>query len=356
MSAKKLYVITDLQYGSCGKGLFAGYMALCHSPDAVIAAWGPNAGHTFMWDSGEKMVNIALPNGIISRNLRRVFIGPGSVIDPDLLIAEMERYRKYLDGVDIVIHANAAVVQERHRQAEAEYGYRIGSTMKGVGEAVIEKIRRTGPADRVSIAREILPSYGLEGHVYEPADYQEELDKVDVAIVEGAQGFSLSINHGFYPYVTSRDCTTLQILSDCGIPMTWMSKSSVNVIGVCRTFPIRVANRFNNDGNQIGWSGPCYPDQEEISWEDIGVEPELTTVTRLPRRVFTFSLEQVRQAVRQNGVNAIFLNFMNYMRSDSDRRHLIEAIEDRTGADVRWIGHGPKVGQITDRWGSHEQG
>jgi adenylosuccinate synthase len=171
----------------------------------------------------------------------------------------------------------------------------------------------------------------LRNYVVDASDYNQAVDEAENAIIEGAQGFSLSINQGFYPYTTSRDCTTNQLLSDCGIPH---GKFGIHIIGVCRTLPIRVANRPG------GWSGPCYSDQREIQWSDIGIEPELTTVTKLPRRIFTFSETQIREAIRMNGVGSVFLNFCNYV-TVSETWELIEKIT-RSGAPVRWLGWGPK--------------
>jgi adenylosuccinate synthase len=127
---------------------------------------------------------------------------------------------------------------------------------------------------------------------------------------------------------------------------------------VARTYPIRVANRFDDKGKMIGWSGPHYPDQEEIRWEQIGVAPELTTVTKLPRRIFTFSEQQIREAVRANGNVQVFLNFCNYLqpapidflcRDDADHVWpIIQSINRIPGALVCWTGWGPKDSDIRE--------
>jgi adenylosuccinate synthase len=110
------------------------------------------------------------------------------------------------------------------------------------------------------------------------------------------------------------------------------------VYGVCRTFPIRVNNRG-------GYSGPCYVDQEEINWKDVGVEPELTTVTKLPRRIFTFSEMQIRDAVRMNGVDQVFLNFANYcFDAGYGLDDIIAKIEKY--APVSWLGYGPSITDV----------
>ena len=338
---EQLHVITDLQYGSTGKGLLAGWLAKAVAPDTLIIAWSPNAGHTFIDEDGTKFVNTALPNGIVADSVRQILIGPGSVIDPAAFLDEVERYCLYLDGVEILIHENAAVVTQKHRDQEARGMFKIGSTMKGVGAAVIDKIRRD-PTENV-IARDALVSTPMEGYVVSAQQYNDALDRAKITILEGAQGFSLSINQGFYPYTTSRDCTTHQLLSDCSIPNTPVRGATV--YGCARTYPIRVANRFDANGKMVGTSGPCYDDQKEIPWARLGMAPELTTVTKLPRRIFTFSEQQIREAIRMNGVDEVFLNFVNYIDRDTDdgkytlREYM--NIVSSAGARVTLLGTGP---------------
>jgi len=154
--------------------------------------------------------------------------------------------------------------------------------------------------------------------------------------------------HGQYPYTTSRDVTPWQIAADCGLPFKWAPY--IGVIGTLRTYPIRVNNR---DGS----SGPHYPDQKEIAWEDIGLKPELTTVTKLPRRIFTFSEQQLAEAVFHCGAYwtsaRLFLNFANYM-TDPALWALIEMIERPkelawNRPKIEWIGFGPEDKDVLTR-------
>lgn len=347
---RELHIITDLQYGSTGKGLLAGWLAEKHQPDTLVSAWSPNAGHTYIDADGRKFVNTALPNGIVSKNLKRILLGPGSVINAGALLMEMDQYADLLSGVDIMIHENAAVVTQEHRDEEARGMFKIGSTMKGVGAAVIDKIRRD-PTKNI-IARDALVSTPFEAFVVSAAIYDRAIDDSEVVILEGAQGFSLSINQGFYPFTTSRDCTTHQLLSDCAIPANSAVMDNMLVYGCARTYPIRVANRFDADGKQIGTSGPCYEDQKEIEWSRLGMEPELTTVTKLPRRIFTFSEQQIKDAVRMNGVDEVFLNFVNYIDYDQDPETMefedYERIISETGARFALVGVGPTYHDVME--------
>lgn len=336
----KAYMIIDLQYGSTGKGLLAGYMAERLKPDTVATAWGPNAGHTYISSTGRKFIHRMLANGIVSPNLKTVLIGPGSVIDVECLIQEVISCRDIMKGKNIVIHPQAAIVKQEHREAE-KFNVKIGSTMKGTGAAVIQRIMRD--PDDTNIAESSFPqyaktqlaSYGVDVQISSHL-YRFSMEKAKVLQIEGAQGFSLSIYHGFYPYCTSRDVTPAQVMADCAVP--WSIKPTI--MGTLRTFPIRVADRYDKDGNKIGTSGPCYPDQEEISWESIGLKPELTTVTQLPRRIFTFSMDQLRDAMHHCSPDVLFLNFCNYLSHDeiADLTHKIFLV---IGKRVDILGMGP---------------
>jgi adenylosuccinate synthase len=345
MHNRTIHVIVDLQFGSTGKGLLAGYIADREEPDTIVTAWGPNAGHTYISREGVKFVNIALPNGIVSPGLKRILLGPGSVINPEQLTEEIERYKILLQGVEIVIHPHAAVVMEVHRELERQKGFKIGSTMKGVGEALINKISRDPDADNT--AMNCLPDH-LARYLVKAGDYQKILDSGKNVLIEGSQGYSLGINSGFYPYTTSRECTVQQLMVDCGIPMGWFDDFIIN--GVCRTYPIRVANRFNKDGQQIGTSGPCYPDQREMKWQEIGREAELTTVTKLPRRIFSFSDQQIGEAIRMNDVHNVFVNFVNYYPGKMEApefRRICDTVR-KAGSLVRWVGLGPNHNDIVE--------
>lgn len=137
-------MIIDMQFGSTGKGLLAGYLAKRKNYDTVVCSFAPNAGHTYKdkFRSLEVMTQ-QLPTGITSPTVKNVLIGPGALIDIDTLFAELDRYQTWLKGKRVMIHPHAAIVTQRHRDLEANGAYsNIGSTTKGVGEAMIDRIRR----------------------------------------------------------------------------------------------------------------------------------------------------------------------------------------------------------------------
>lgn len=337
----RLDLILDLQYGSTGKGLIAGWLAKREKYDTAVCSFATNAGHSY-YDSnrGIEMMTQQIPTGgLIGPTVKRILIGPGAAIHAKTLAAEIDRYNQFLEGKQLMIHPHAVVVEDYHAEQEREWGLtKMGSTAKGVGAAYIERIQRHTVGPNVVGAR-WADDLGLSKYIVTAKQYREAIEESESMLVEGAQGFSLSMYHGQYPYTTSRDVTPWQIMADCGLPFKFASYAQV--IGTLRTYPIRVNNRD-------GTSGPCYPDQTEVTWESLGRQPELTTVTRLPRRIFTFSHEQLREALFHCGGywnTKLFLNFANYMKDDAEINQLIKDIETPkhlalNPPQVAWIGTG----------------
>lgn len=361
---KQINVIVDLQFGSTGKGLLAGYLAETTKPDTVITAWAANAGHTYINAEGRKFVHTMLANGVVSPNLQRIMIGVGSIIDPVNLLDEICQCSDLIgDHVKIYVHRNAAVIDQRHRDEENVHlgaNTKIGSTKKGCGAAQIHRIRRDpddlntfgalAEAGTNQAINDLIDKCGVK--VVSTYEWLRVLIHADVVQVEGAQGYSLSMYHGMYPYTTSRDVTTAQVLADCGIPHRMAS--IVKVYGTARTFPIRVANRFDDDGKQVGYSGNCYHDQEEITFEDLGQSTELTTVTKLPRRIFTFSTAQIQEAAFMCGVHVLFMNFVNYCRTAEEMYDIMSKSFGVIEATELILGFGATIKDVVEINGNRD--
>ena len=337
----KADLICDLQYGSTGKGLIAGYLAITDAVgyDMIINANMPNAGHTFIDGVGQKMVHKVLPNGLVDGRVRDVMIGPGSVFSPGQLQAEISQLSDFgYSGWKLWIHEDATVLMEEHKNQEEDLPHLtgIGSTKQGSVTAMIDKLMRNKQDNPT--AGNMLRRGSLRHHLLTQAQWLNKVQQANRILIEGAQGYSLGLNAGFYPYCTSRDCTPSRIMADCGVPHTLLN----NVIGTCRMNPIRVG----------GDSGPCYPDQNEISWEIVGVEPERTTVTNRERRLFTFSQQQMKEAIQACRPNYIFLNFCNYETENVGFiTACIRAAATVAGhsVDVKWTGWGPTVKDVRER-------
>lgn len=313
-----VHAIVDGQFGSTGKGLFASYLAEVALENnlafaATISNAGPNSGHTFYVDN-EKHVLKQLPSFAVAQSLMgaytpTILLSAGAIIDPEILIAEAEKY-----NVDILVHPNAAVITDHDK--ETEHGGSIAAvagTRSGTGAALARKVFR----DPKAIAGNVLKDYPIPSNVrIERTEFFIFPDKYRY-MMEVSQGFSLGINSQFYPKVTSRECTVMQGIADARVSPKYVADTYM----VIRSFPIRVGNV---DGHS---SGDMYYDQQELNWSDIGVDAELTTVTQRERRVFSFSVSQVFEAVKANTPSAVLVNFMNYL--DSKRQeHLIKMVSE----------------------------
>lgn len=345
-----LTAIVDLQFGSTGKGLLAGYLSTKNNYDVVVSANMPNAGHTFVDDAGRKWVHKVLPSGVYSPDLKTIGIGPGAVFDPAQLEKELNGLRVQNIRPQIIVHENAALLRPSHATMERDMLSGISSTMQGSSEAMIEKIRRQEFNNTVGANCELIPD-GVT--VVSAAQWVSTMSRANHILVEGSQGYSLGVNAGFYPYCTSRDCTVWRLLADCAVPVM----TEMKVIGSARVHPIRVGNTPD------GYSGGWYSDQSEMKWEELGVKPETTTVTGRERRVATFSKQQIKEAIVMNRVDEVFLNFANYNTKEALQ---VADFIDRFGHEylkrrgayvpnwtdrvrmVKYLGFGPRAADVLE--------
>lgn len=348
--------IVDLQFGSTGKGLIAGYLSQQNNYDRVVSANMPNAGHTFVDHAGKAWVNKVLPSGVYSKDLEFICIGPGAIFSAEQLSKEMYELRGRGCTASVVVHPNAALLFPEHTQAEQALS-KIASTMQGSMEAMVTKLRRGSGGltnvvgDLVNQQHQVFQRGQFGTSVATHEEWFNIMDSGKEILVEGSQGYSLGINSGFYPYTTSRDCSVWRLISDAGVTV----KNKMTVIGSSRLHPIRVGNTPD------GFSGGLYRDQRETSWEELGVPPEYTTVTKRERRVFTFSLQQIREAIIANRVDQVFLNFCNYDTREALRvKNLINCLVPEIDAGrgipdwirshgiVRYMGFGPRAEDILE--------
>lgn len=327
MQKSKFNVVTDGQWGSCGKGLIATALAYKYQPQLISTTNMANAGHTAVNDAGDAFIAKAVPScsainkwNQVGQYQPNIFIGATAAFHLDRLLEEIHECNLH---DKIMIHERAGVITQAHREMEstADQGTKhIASTMQGCGSFLADKVMRRKD---LKLARDY-PQL---------ADYMAtkvlKTDSIPMALIsllasgqtilhEGSQGFSLDISHGsHYPQCTSRSTTAVQNLADMGLP----AQSMGDVYLVIRPYPIRVGNVVEN-GQVVGHSGGVYPGQQEISWDEVaknaGAPPEvmkgeLTTVTKRLRRVFTFSDQQLKDAVVVNGATQIALNFANYI-------------------------------------------
>lgn len=291
-------VIVGGQYGSEGKGKVAQYAASAPDVVAAVRVGGSNSGHTATTRSGDRVVLRHLPTAAVLPDVQCV-LGPGTYVDVDVLLAEIALLE--LDPHRLLIDRNAFVITGADRATEAagDLGTQIGSTNSGTGAAVARRIARSASSPLASTISQ------LKTYVGDSTPYlRDVLKKKKRVVVEGTQGFGLSLLHSpHYPFTTTRDTTAAAAISEAGL-----SPRDVDEIYlVIRAFPIRVA----------GHSGPL---QHETTWEDVADKSgagerleEFTSVTGRLRRVGRFDPSIVRAAVAINQPTAIFMNHVDYV-------------------------------------------
>jgi adenylosuccinate synthase len=345
----KASVMYDGQFGSTGKGLAGAWIGEHNDINWCTTNASANAGHTSIID-GKPVVLFHIPSSFLTareNNYCRVFINKGAIIDLDILIKEVEDLGMNYD--QIFVDPNAAVItpddQEDERSRWSSQT-KIASTQKGCGAALARKVERRGP----NLGQYVQQIHKKVPFQLRPVSLNREMSEGRSVMVEVPQGFSLSLSaSGFYPYTTSRDCTLQQGLSDAGIHPRFFHKS----LSVCRTYPIRVGNITDPEkGHQLGFSGRGYPDQVETSWESLGLKPEVTTVTKRVRRVFTFSNQQYKDMLEYSRPDLVLLNFCNYIPNRPRLQALVDGmIMVHRQTDVKpllFYGYGPKTDDISE--------
>ena len=328
-------IIVGGQWGSEGKGKTTYYFTKKLKASSVVRVGGPNSGHTIIDDGGNKRVFQMLP---VSAALKKVacVLPAGTYIDLNILEREIEE-----SGIPeslVKINPNAMILTNNFKSSEEkeDLNRKIGSTESGTGAAVIARISRNS---KVTLAKD---EKVLEKYLCDTTKFlRKELDQNKEIIIEGTQGFGLSLLHSpEYPFATSRDTTAAGFLSETGLSPLDVK----NIIMVLRAFPIRVA----------GNSGPL---PKEITWDTVGsiagsikkIE-EYTTVTKRVRRVAEFDATIVKKAIEFNKPNIVVLNHCDYFDSKIyNQKYLSQNAEDRVkeiekivGA-VNYIGTGERM-------------
>ena len=339
-----VHALVDGQFGSTGKGALAAWLAKEAYENGVQFMWnvtnaGPNSGHTFYAEDGTKHVLKQLPTFAVASYVNgwghgiAIHLSAGAIIDPKVLCDEAIKY----PGIPILVHPMAAVVDQEDKAAEHSGSVAaVAGTRSGAGSALARKVLR----DPNVVFKAIWGDQHFPPNVHIGAAGIDPTN--EMVFLEVSQGFSLGLNSEFYPKVTSRECTVMQGLADARLPPRSVVKTYLSM----RTFPIRV-------GNVDGFSsGEFYKDQVEISWEDLGQTPELTTVTQRVRRVFTFSRRQALEAVMANDPDFVFINFMNYLDENPEhgQAEMLRILDSVRDASPRWFeiiqGHGPMTGDV----------
>lgn len=352
MQIGKFNIVMGAQAGSEAKGKMAGILAKKYEPDVIYMTSSPNAGHTLVRD-GQTFITYHLPVSWVESPESVVILGPASIIKVEKLLKELS----YLpvNRTKLIIDPRAAIVKDSYIRREKEEGLlKIGSTNQGVGIARSEKLMRS--TDMV-FAKDVRNLAGFVEQDTAPI-LNHYLDQGATILAESTQGFDLCLEHGIDPhYCTSKIIHPAMTLAEAGVSPYFMG----SLYGVFRPYPIRVNNRE-------GSSGP-YADSPEITWgmvrERCGSDrdlQELTTTTRLLRRVFEFSHLRFGRFLKQCRPSHLCLQFANYINwadhkktnwseLSEETRSWIGNIENRYGVYIQYIGTGRE--EMVDR---NEQG
>lgn len=335
-------VLIGAQWGDEGKGRYVDWYAA----DAQIVArysGGDNAGHTVAF-GGEVYKLHLLPSGVLHDHVVSV-MGNGMVINPVNLVAEIDRIQDM--GVSItpdnlLISSRAHLITPAHiafdRQRERARGSEaIGTTLRGIGPAYLDKAARVGlrAGDMVDVEHfagmmeaamkraaselsaedasslavdEIVKNYvdaaaKLRPFIADTVVYLNQRLSEDARVVcEGAQGTLLDVDHGSYPYVTSSSPTVGGALTGLGIGPRFIDR----VVGVAKAFSTRVGGgpmptELEGDiADRLRGTGENY-------WDEYG------TTTGRPRRCGWLDAVMLRYAVQVNGYTELVLTKLDVL-------------------------------------------
>ncbi len=326
-------VVVGAQWGDEGKGKIVDLIAPCVD---VVARYsgGPNAGHTVVVGD-HRYVLQSVPSGVLRPGKRSV-IGCGAVVDPELLLDELDGLAAAGIALDhVYVSAQAHAILPYHRALDqADDQGRIGTTGKGVGPAYADKAARRGIrlGDLLdeSLLREKLEAtlavknrvlrelYGHPGFQVEEIVRQLRLPTerlapriVDTTLLlhrwvregasvmfEGAQGTMLDVDHGTYPYITSSTATAGGAAPGTGLPPTAID----GVLGVTKAYATRVGG------------GPFPTEVTGDLGELIRARGrEYGSVTGRPRRCGWFDAPLLRHAVRVNGLDTLAITKLDVL-------------------------------------------
>jgi adenylosuccinate synthase len=320
-------VLIGAQYGSEGKGNIAFFLA--REYDLLMRVGGPNAGHKV--PTPTVYTHRQLPSGTLANERAKLLIGPGATIDPTLLLSEIAECN--VDSDRLYIDPQVMIIEPEDLEAEAALVKAIASTGKGGGNAASRRILgRSGDLSiPVRLARDV-PE--LQAYIRPAREVLDEAYRHGHRILlEGTQGTALSLFHGEYPHVTSRDTTTSGTLAEAGIGPRRLRR----VILVARTYPIRV-----KDPDRAG--GTSGPMSQEMTYEELaersGVDleeiqtTETSSVSKRQRRIAEFDWDLIRRSVELNGATDIALTFADYLDVKNQEAQRYDQLTDET---IRFI-------------------
>lgn len=318
-------VMVGGQYGSEGKGNICAHIATEYG--LLMRVGGPNAGHKVAYP---KYTYVQLPSGTQSNPDAKILVGPGATIWPDQILKEIRECR--LIAGRIVIDEQAMIIEESDQEFEAGTLGLIGSTKRGVGAATARKILgRDGGAHLGAPVRLAKDHPELKQFIGQTGRELEDAYAASTKIMlEGTQGTGLSLHHGIYPFVTSRETTASGCLADAGIAPSRVRR----VVMVTRTYPIRVGGTSGPIGIEL--ESRTISDRSDVPVADIDAT-EVGTISGNRRRKAEFDWEQLRRSAVLNGATDIALTFADYIRVENRTAVRFERLSSATKAFIEQV-------------------
>ena len=330
-------VLVGTQWGDEGKGKVTDLLA--EKTDFVVRyQGGNNAGHTIVVE-GERYALHLVPTGILYPHCTPV-IGPGVVVNPQVLIEEMDTLeQRGIDVSRLLLSGNAHMIMPYHLEldkvTERRLGKnRLGTTKRGIGPAYADKATRVGlriqdlldpkifstklevalkeknlmltrvygrlPLEHAEIEEQYL-SYArrLASHISDTAPVvQKALDEGQTVLFEGAQATMLDLDHGTYPFVTSSNPIAGGACAGAGVG----PRDIERIIGISKSYCTRVG------------SGP-FPSEADPADAEILVEVggEYGTTTGRKRRCGWFDAVAARYAARLNTLTELVITKLDVL-------------------------------------------
>lgn len=323
-------VILGLQWGDEGKGKIVDYFAPQYD---IVARFqgGPNAGHTLYVD-GKKIVLHQIPSGIFHQNKINI-IGNGVVLDPVTLKRECDAVAAF--GIDVkknlFISERTNIIVPTHRAIDkaselAKGESKIGSTLKGIGPAYMDKTGRNAIRVGDLLDKSFTTQYiklrlkhqklldnlhfiedisAWEEEFFEAIDFlrslnvvngeyfiNNEISKGKKVLAEGAQGTMLDIDFGTFPFVTSSSTISAGVCTGLGVAPQQIKR----VMGVTKAYCTRVG------------SGPFPTELHNETGEELRkLGNEFGATTGRPRRCGWIDLVALKYTCMVNGVTDVIM-------------------------------------------------
>ena len=287
-------IIVGAQGGDEGKGKIAAYLSIKDKYDYCAKVGGPNAGHT-VFLNGQIFPLKSIPAGFVNPKTKLVLTA-GSYIILEWFLEEIKRTGTHNR---IIIDPNCVVITPKQISEERSNQHlmgSIGSVGTGLGIAIRDRIERK----KIKFAKDAKELKDFIKSV--PELLYKEIKKGKKVLIEGTQGFKLSLLHGEYPYVTSRDTTASTFLAETGLG----PKYAGDIYAVLKPYVSRV--------------GPGPLDREIKNENELSKYHtqgrEIGSVSKRLRRIGEFEFENVRKAIIINSVTRIAITHFDLLENN----------------------------------------